>query len=443
MVERHSILAMSAFDAADAGVLEPVTRGLVARRLRVFGAGSPLFYHAPIHMQRAEGVWMYDAAGKNYLDCYNNVPSVGHCHPHVVAAIARQAATLNTHTRYIDEGVLNYAEQLLATFPAAFGKIAFTCTGSESSDLALRIARLATGGSGFVVTETAYHGNTQAVSEISPSYGVDVPLGLHVRTVKPPDPRAAGGDAGARFAADIEAAIADLRRHGVRFAGLMVDTVFSSDGVFAEPAGFLSTAADVVREAGGMFIADEVQPGFGRTGAAMWGFMRHGITPDLVVLGKPMGNGFPMGAVVARPEIFETFSRSQGYFNTFAGNPVAAAAGLAVLDVLRRDGLMENARQTGAYLRDGLDALAARREAIAEVRGVGLYVGVELRGGATFARAVVEGMRARQILIGTAGAQGNVLKLRPPLCFGPAHADLVLQALGGILETAAATCAEN
>jgi 4-aminobutyrate aminotransferase-like enzyme len=434
MTEGHSILAMSAFDASNAGDLGQEMQDLVARRLRVFGAGSPLFYRTPIHMQRAEGVWMYDQAGTRYLDCYNNVPSVGHCHPHVVAAIARQAATLNTHTRYIDEGVLNYAEQLLATFPPDFGKIAFTCTGSESSDLALRIARLATGGTGFVVTETAYHGNTSAVSEISPSYGADVPIGLHVRTVKPPDVRAPGGDPGENFAASVEAAIADLRRHGVRFAGLMLDSVFSSDGVFAEPAGMLAPASAVVRQAGGVFIADEVQPGFGRTGEAMWGFMRHGITPDLVVLGKPMGNGFPIGAVVARPEIFEIFSRGAGYFNTFGGNPVAAAAGLAVLEVLRRESLIENARKVGAHFREGLRTLAARHSAIAEVRGVGLYIGVELHGGAAQARAVVEDMRARHVLIGTAGSRGNVLKLRPPLCFTRAHADMVLQALDDVVQ---------
>ena len=433
MPEVHSILTMSAFDAHNAGALDTATQDLVARRLRVFGAGSPLFYRTPIHMVRAEGVWMYDAAGARYLDCYNNVPSVGHCHPHVVDAIARQSAKLNTHTRYIDEGILNYAERLLATFPPALQKIAFTCTGSESSDLALRIARMATGGTGFVVTNAAYHGNTTAASEISPSYGPNMPIGRNVRTVKPPDPRVHTGDVAAQFATDVDSAIADLHRHGVRFAGLMVDTVFSSDGVFAQPAGTLAPAADVVRAAGGVFIADEVQPGFGRTGEAMWGFMRHGVTPDIVVLGKPMGNGYPMGAVVAQPEVFETFSRSDGYFNTFAGNPVAAAAGLAVLEVLQREALMQNACETGAYLQRGLAALAARHEAIAEVRGAGLYIGIELRGAATAARAIVEGIRARKILIGTAGPLGNVLKLRPPLCFAPLHANMFLQSLAEVL----------
>jgi 4-aminobutyrate aminotransferase-like enzyme len=429
MTDTHSILAMSAFDARDTQALDPASQDLVARRLRVFGPGSPLFYRTPIHMVRAENVWMYDAGGARYLDCYNNVPSVGHCHPHVVAAIARQAAILNTHTRYLGEGVLAYAEKLLATFPPSCANIAFTCTGSESSDLALRMARITTGGSGFIVTENAYHGNTTAVSKVSPAYGAHVPVGLAVRTVPPPDPRRAAGDAGARFAENVASAIADLRRHGVRFAAMMVDTVFSSDGVFADPAGSLAAASDVVREAGGLFIADEVQPGFGRTGESMWGFMRHGITPDLAVLGKPMGNGFPMGAVVARPEIFAPFSNGSGYFNTFAGNPVAAACGNAVLEVLERECLMENARNTGAYLRDGLMALAARTARIAEVRGVGLYIGVELQGDSAAARAVVEGLRARHVLIGTAGRLGNVLKLRPPLCFAREHADIVLQAL--------------
>jgi 4-aminobutyrate aminotransferase-like enzyme len=430
----HSILAMSAFDARTAGTLDSATQELVARRLRIFGAGSPLFYRTPIHMQRAEGVWMYDATGTRYLDAYNNVPSVGHCHPHVVEAIARQAATLNTHTRYIDETILNYAEQLLATFPPAFGKIAFTCTGSESSDLALRIARRATGGTGFIVTDTAYHGNTTAVSEISPSYGSDIPIGLHVRTVPPPDPRR-NADPAEKFAADVQAAIADLRRHGVRFAGLMLDTIFSSDGIFADPPGLLAPAAAVVHAAGGLFIADEVQPGFARTGDFMWGFERHGITPDLVVLGKPMGNGYPMGAVIARPEIFDSFSRSAGYFNTFAGNPVAAAAGLAVLQVLQRENLMENARTTGAHLRHGLTKLAERHNVIADIRGNGLYIGIELNGDATTARTVVETLRDRQILIGTAGPQGIVLKIRPPLCFQPMHAEMLLNTLANVLES--------
>lgn len=437
MPDSQMILAMSAFSAGDAASLDERTRAFVARRLRLLGPGSPLFYRHPIHLERAEGVWLYGADGTRYLDVYNNVPSVGHCHPHVVQAIARQAALLNTHTRYLHETVLDYAERLLATVPPTLSNIAFTCTGSESTDLALRIARCATGAPGIVVTETAYHGNTTAASEVSPSSGPHVPIGVHVRTVPAPDPfRRPAADLGERFAAEVRTAIADLRRHGIAFAALLVDTVFSSDGVFADPPGFLAAAAEAAREAGGLFIADEVQPGFARTGDTFWGFMRHGIVPDLIVMGKPMGNGFPVAGVIARPEAFEAFSRTAGYFNTFGGNPVAASAGLAVLDVIEREGLMANAREVGAYLSAGLRELSQRVPYVADVRSAGLYMGVEIseegdpaRPWGTRARELVEGLRDRHVLIGTAGKDGNVLKMRPPLCFSRENADHLLSAL--------------
>ena len=440
--DSQAILAMSAFDARDVALLDAEEQALVARRQRLLGPGSPLFYRHPIHLARADGVWMYDVDGTRYLDAYNNVPSVGHCHPHVVQAIARQAATLNTHTRYLCDTVLEYAERLLASFPPALSTIAFTCTGSESSDLAMRIARHATRGSGFVVTENAYHGNTTAVSEISPSSGPHVRIGAHVRTVPAPDSyRRPAADLGARFAGEVRAAIADLQRSGIKFAALIADSAFSSDGVFTDPPGFLAAAADAARAAGGLVIADEVQPGFARTGDAMWGFARHGIVPDLVVMGKPMGNGFPVAGVVAKPEVFEDFSRSAGYFNTFGGNPVAAAAGMAVLDVLEREQLMANAREVGAYLRAGLRQVAPRFPEIGDVRGAGLFVGVELseagdpdRPWGARARQVVEGLRDRHVLIGTAGKNGNVLKVRPPLCFSRENADLLLSALEDVLQ---------
>ena len=380
MKKPPSILEMNAFDMKQAAALEPAVRDMVERRQRLFGTGSPLFYDEPIHFVRAQGVWMYAADGTPYLDVYNNVPSVGHCHPYVVEAVARQLAMLNTHTRYLFDDIYIYAERLLATFPPEISNVVFTCTGSESSDLALRIARNFTGGEGVVVTENAYHGNTSAVSEISPASGPGVPLGRHVRDgggarrLSPAD-RAIPG---ARFAEDVQGAIQDLKRHGVRFSALIVDTIFSSDGVFADPPGFLAQAAAVAREAGGLFIADEVQPGFGRTGDAMWGFERHGIVPDLVVMGKPMGNGIPVAAVAARPEVLGDFARSSGYFNTFGGSPVAAAAGLAVLEVLEREQLVANARRVGEYLRTGLRQLAAEFGRVGDVRGAGLFTGMEL-----------------------------------------------------------------
>ena len=246
-------------------------------------------------MVRAEGVWMFDADGRRYLDAYNNVASVGHCHPRVVEAIASQTATLNTNTRYLYDNIHDYAERLLATFPVSLSNVVFTCTGSESNDYALRLTKSFTGGTGFVVTETAYHGNTEAVTEVSPSSFKTRIVPPHVRTVPAPEPTGIRRTMSARsFAEDVAKAIADLERNGVKFAGLLVDSIFSSDGIYADPPGFLREAVDVVHEAGGLFISDEVQPGFGRTGTGMWGFQRHGVEPGIVTMGKPMGNGFPV-----------------------------------------------------------------------------------------------------------------------------------------------------
>ncbi len=353
---------------------------LIARRKRLLGPAYRLFYEQPVQFVRGEGVWLYDPAGRRYLDAYNNVPSVGHCHPHVVQAIARQAAVLNTHTRYLHESVLDFAERLLAPFPSEIGHVMFTCTGSEANDLALRIARTCTGGTGFIATEGAYHGVTSALVELSPSLGLAATEQGHVRLV--PAPRAGGDGTGEIFAAHVRDALDDMKQNGIRPAGLLVDTIFSSDGVFADPPGFLRPAVEAVRAAGGLFIADEVQPGFGRTGEGMWGFARHGLVPDLVTMGKPMGNGHPVAAMAARPELLAEFGARSRYFNTFGGNPVSAAAGIAVLDVIEREGLIANAQRVGAYLSQRLRQLQDRHALIAEVRGAGLFIGVELRRGA-------------------------------------------------------------
>jgi 4-aminobutyrate aminotransferase-like enzyme len=383
-------------------------------------------------------VWLYDPSGNPYLDAYNNVAAVGHCHPHVVAAIARQAALLNTHTRYLHETVLDYAEELLATFPAEIGHVMFTCTGSEANDLALRVARTCTGGTGFIVTETAYHGVTSALTELSPSLGLPAAKDSHARLV--PAPRSAGDDTGEIFARHVRDALDDMKRNGIRPAGLLVDTIFSSDGVFVDPPGFLRPAVEAVRAAGGLFIADEVQPGFGRSGEGMWGFDRHGLIPDLVTMGKPMGNGHPVAAMAARPELLAEFGARSRYFNTFGGNPVSAAAGIAVIEVIEQEGLIENARRTGAYLLERLRQLQARHELIADIRGAGLFIGVELRrGGITGTPAtddtarIVNGLRERRVLISAAGPHANVLKIQPPLVFSTDHADVLVERLEQVL----------
>jgi 4-aminobutyrate aminotransferase-like enzyme len=436
----REILMMNRFDASSAPPADEALAARIARRVASFGASSVLFYEEPIEMVRGQGVHLFDARGRRYLDVYNNVPSVGHCHPKVVEAMARQAAALNIHTRYLNAAVEAYADRLLASFPGPLTNVAMTCTGSESNDLALRIARIATGARGFVVTASSYHGNTAAVTEISPSALRRRGLAPHVRAIPAPDVAASpDGDVGGRFVAALDEAIADLVRQGIGFAGLVVDTIFSSDGIHADPPGFLRPALDAVRAAGGLFIADEVQPGFGRTGGGLWGFERHGIVPDIVTLGKPMGNGFPMGGVVTRPELLAAFCEETGYFNTFGGNPVAAAAGLAVLDVIAEEGLVDNARTVGGRFKAGLSDLAARHPALGAIRGAGLFIGLDIVDAATgspdpaFCGHLINVLKTRGILIGAAGLYGNTLKIRPPLCFSGEHAATFIETLDAVL----------
>lgn len=424
---------------AGKGNLPPEDEALVARRQRLLGPAYRLFYETPVHLVRGEGVWLYDKAGRAYLDTYNNVASVGHCHPHVVAATARQAAVFASHTRYLHDGILEYAERLLGYFPPELGQVMFTCTGSEANDLAFRIARAQTGGTGFIVTENAYHGVTHAIAGMSPSLGPGVDLGEHVRLVPAPDPLRMG-DVAAEFAAGVQAAIDDLRRHGIKPAALIVDTVFSSDGVFVDPPGFLAPAVEAIRAAGGLFIADEVQPGFGRTGGSMWSFQRHGLLPDMVSLGKPMGNGYPVAGLVMKPEVIAAFGSKARYFNTFGGNAVAAATALAVLEVIENEGLMDNAAKVGAAFRDGLLALAKDHAALGPIRAAGLFLGAEIvRDGdpmapdASRTAQVVNRLREAGVLISATGPRANVLKIRPPLVFSAENVAFFLDRLDSAL----------
>lgn len=419
---------------------ESTTADLLARRARLLGPAYRLFYEEPFHPVRGEGVWLYDQAGTPWLDAYNNVVPLGHCRPEVVEAIARQASVLNTHTRYLHDGILDYAERLLATMPPELGHATFTCTGSEANDLAMRIATAHTGGTGLIVTRFAYHGVTSAIACASPSLGQYVRIGDNVRLVDAPT----GGDAetGKRFADGVRAAIADLRAHGLKPAALLVDTVFSSDGVFTAPAGFLREAVEAIHAAGGVFIADEVQPGFARTGEAFWGFERHGVVPDMVTMGKPMGNGHPVAGLAVRPEVMKAFGQASRYFNTFGGNPVSMAAASAVLDVIQQHDLQRNALHVGNYLRERLAALGQRHAIVGEARGAGLFVGLELvldratRAPATAQAAkVVNGLRQRQVLLSATGPDANVLKIRPPLVFQREHADLLVERLDEVLGT--------
>ena len=430
---------VNAFDPNSASGLDPDDLALIEHRKRVLGPAYRLFYEEPLHLVRGEGVWLYDNKGKAYLDAYNNVASVGHCHPKVVEAITRQLGTLNTHTRYLHEGVVAYADRLLKTMPDALGHMMFTCTGSEANDVALRIARSFTGRQGVIVTKLAYHGLTEAVAEISPSLGDFVPRGPRVRLIPAPNALfVPPAEQGAKLAADLAAAIAGMRADGIEPAAFIVDTIFSSDGLYPDPAGFLKPAVDLIRAEGGIFIADEVQPGFARTGDAFWGFQRHGLVPDMVTMGKPMGNGFPVAGVALRPELVAEFGAKARYFNTFGGNPVACAAGMAVLDVIEEEGLQENARTTGAFLKQGLTDIASERGDIGHVRGAGLFLAAEcvedkLAPNARLAAHIVNHMRRNGVLISATGPGANILKIRPPLVLRQAEAERFLDAVRAAL----------
>lgn len=431
---------INAFDPATLHALPERRQALIRRREALLGPAYRLFYQDPVELVRGEGVWVWDAEGRRYLDAYNNVVPLGHCHPQVLQALQQQAARLNTHTRYLHEALLDYAQRLLATHHPAVDRIMFTCTGSEANDLALRLAQFHTGGTGVIVTDWAYHGVTQTTAACSPSLGPSAPGLPHVYTIPAPRSSGAGPEVGEAFAAGVDQAIARMHEDGVRPAALLFDSLFTSDGVFGAPAGFLQAAVARARAAGMVVIADEVQPGFGRTGEQMWGYQRHGIAPDLVTLGKPMGNGHPLAGLCARQELLDAFGRETRYFNTFGGNTVSAAVGMAVLDVIEGEGLLHNALAQGAYFSNCLQSLAQRHAWLGEVRQFGLFLGVELVQAADRARPapeattrVVNGMKARGVLISACSRSANVLKIRPPLVMAREHVDYFVAALDDCL----------
>ncbi|WP_207886825.1 aspartate aminotransferase family protein [Pseudomonas sp. 30_B] len=416
---------------------------LLQRRHQVMGDASPLFYDEPLELVKGEGVWLIDAAGKRYLDCYNNVPCVGHCHPKVVAAMAEQAATLNIHTRYLNERVVRYAERLTATFAEPLDSLMFTCTGSEANELALRMARFATGNKGVIVSDYNYHGNTTTLAAVTTALPSSEPFSAHARAVPIPCLYHADGtpeQVAERYVAKVAQAIAELQAAGVGLAAMLIDTLFANEGIPRLPAGYLERVAKLVREAGGLLITDEVQSGFARTGDHLWGHQSHPLVPDIVTLGKPMGNGFPLAGVVTSRERVEAFGRSNLYFNTFGGSPVAAAVGQAVLDVIAEEDLQGNARRQGAKLSAGLQRLAERHPIIGDVRGQGLFFAVELvrdrasrEPAGLEARRIINTLRRRGVLISKIGADDNILKIRPPLVFEAEHGELFIDTLDQVL----------
>jgi 4-aminobutyrate aminotransferase-like enzyme/Ser/Thr protein kinase RdoA (MazF antagonist) len=394
------------------------TEELLGRRSAVLGSAlTGLTYRNPVHVVRGDGVWLFDADGRRYLDAYNNVPVVGHCHPRVTEAVVRQTRLLNTHSRYLYEPLVELAERLVATMPPETGldAVMLVNSGSEANDLAWRLATTATGHSGAIVTEFAYHGVTTAIADFSPE---EWPQGFrpeHVETISP-------------FGVGMANAVEQLDARGHGLAATYLDCGFTSDGIWTPSADQVQAIARATREAGGLLVADEVQAGHGRTGEHLWSFAQYGLTPDVVTLGKPMGNGYPVAAVIARQELFDRLKAETEVFSTFGGNPVAASAALAVLDVIDDKRLIENAKRVGEELREALRGLG-----IGEVRGRGLLVGVDLES-AVRAQDVVNRVRDRGVLINRTGPAENVLKIRPPLVFATEHVGLLV----GALATAAA-----
>jgi 4-aminobutyrate aminotransferase-like enzyme len=428
------------FSPALAGTDEDV---LLNKRRQLLGKNATHFYDQPMHFERARGAFLYSTDGHKYLDCYNNVPQVGHCNPHVVRAISRQAAALNTNTRYLYSSILEYAERLTAKLAPHLDACVFVNSGSEANDIAWQMARIMTGRSGGLLMEDAYHGITGPIREFSPGHP-DTKLPSHLQGLIVPDPyrgryREDTPDIAEKYAADADRAIADLANDGHEPAAFMIDSALCSSGVPQAPDGYLREVEKRVRAAGALMICDEVQSGFGRMGQ-WWGHEYHGVKADLVTMGKPVGNGHPLGVIVTTTAILERFTEKTGLFSTFGGNTVACAAGNAVLDVIERDELIENGRVVGDYLRDRLRELAETQALIGDVRGNGMLIGLEFvtdrdaRNPASEETArLLELMRQRHVLVGNEGRDENILKLRPPLIFQREHADLLVSALDDAL----------
>ncbi|MCB0908082.1 MAG: aminotransferase class III-fold pyridoxal phosphate-dependent enzyme [Nocardioidaceae bacterium] len=406
---------------------------LVQRRAAAFGpAIEPLTYDEPLFIDRASGVWMYDVNGDRFLDAYNNVPSVGHAHPRVTEAIARQSRVVNTHLRYLHPTAIELAERLLATCPPGLDTVLFVNSGSEANDLAWRLATHVTGRRGALCTHFAYHGISEAIAPLSPEVLFSGSLSGHVERWRPADAyRGAHLDS-----AEFEAALARLVAKGLPPAAVILDGVMQSDGIQVLTADYVGDLVRLAHEAGALWIADEVQGGHGRTGEAMWSFQRFGIEPDVITMGKPMGNGHPVAAVVTKREFLEGFADETVVFSTFGGNPVSAAAGLAVLDVLEDERVLPRVVAAGETLRSAVREATVEAACVGDVRGVGLANGIEIvtdreskaADGAT-ASALKNALKRNGVLVGTAGADGNVLKVRPPLAFTDREVPVFVNAL--------------
>ncbi len=417
-------------------------RTLAERRSKVLGPAYEHFFDEPLHLVRGEGVWLWDKAGRKYLDCYNNVPSTGHCHPDVVEALSNQAATLNTNTRYLHEAIVEFGEMITAKLPEGLDVCMLVCTGTEANDLAVQIARHVTGNYGAVVSEASYHGNSDLVLKLSTDvYPVEERPDWLAVTEPPnlyrgPFTRADDGP-GAGYMELARRELDALGARGHAPAALLLEPMWESNGPMVAPADYPKALCDEVRARGGLIISDEVQAGYCRTGKNWWGFQHYDIIPDIVTCGKPMGAGHPLAMVATRRDIAEKFARKYSYFNTFAGNPVSAQVGKAVIEVIDGEKLGENCENTGNYFNAELAKLQEKHDLIGDVQGRGLFYGIDLvtdpASKTPFTRDEIRHLGSlivdEGVITGTCGRYGQVLKLRPPLVFSREHADIAVAAI--------------
>ncbi|MEH6571258.1 MAG: aminotransferase class III-fold pyridoxal phosphate-dependent enzyme [Halioglobus sp.] len=432
------------FGAYDPAVTEHID--LIERRNKHL-AGSFLMYHDPIHIVEGKGAYLFDAKGRRYIDCYNNVQSMGHANPLIANAIAEQSARLTTHTRYLNENVIELAEEVASTLPGELEVCLFVCSGTEACELAMRIARVITGNSGAIVMESSYHGNSKLVGEMSTATYPPENRPPYIQAIEPPNTyrgsfRSGEGrddQLGHLYAERVDPAIDALAQSGEGLAAFVCDSIFDSNGAMQAPPDYFQQVYRKVRAAGGLCIADEVQAGVCRTGK-FWGFENYDVVPDIVFTGKPFGGGYPVAAVFTTRAIADQWARSDFYFNTFGGNPVAAAAARAVFQFAREQHMLEHVNTAGNYLRKGLEQLADRHAVIGNIQGLGLFICVDLvedretRVPATqLASQLPDAMKAEGVLIGLTGRYGNCLKFRPPLVFSEEDVDATLQAFDKVL----------
>ena len=415
-------------------------KDLLERRALSMGS-SPIFYKEPVHLVRGEGIWLYDDAGNKYMDCYNNVPCVGHCHPHVIEALSKQAGQLNTHSRYLSKVVVDYSERLMSLHADPLSVLQMGCSGTEAIEVALKMARLATGGKGIICSNATYHGNSHetirmTIGPFEPDFK-RIPYPEKFRPLK-------GGLTESElcdvYLDEVKRAISEFAESNIPLAGMLFCSIFANEGLPDVPSGFMQKAAKLIRGAGGVVILDEVQAGFCRTGS-WWGYEVNECVPDIVAMGKPMGSGYPLSGVGTSPEIAKIFHEKSYYFNTTASTPLQAAVGNAVIDVIEAEDLIGNVISVGNYLKDKVKGFIKKYDMVGDVRGLGLFIGIECVEGKgdkepnnKLAVEFVEKMKQKGFLISNAGQFRNVLKIRPPLVFEKEHADSLCEALEEIFE---------